>query len=215
VADYFLYDYWRSSAAFRVRLALAWKGLDWQHAAVDLRHGEQSRPGYVALNPQGLVPLLVNGDQAVSQSLAIMEYLDEVHPEPPLLPATPAARAMVRSAAMIVACDVHPLNNLRVLRHLRDSLGQTDAEVEHWCRHWIEPGLAALEAFAAAHGGHCLWGNSVTIADLCLLPQLYNSRRVGVDLAAFPRLVAVESHLAGEAFVKRAHPDQHADHIVL
>ncbi len=215
MAGYILYDYWRSSAAFRVRLALARKGLEWQRVAVDIRHGEQSAPAVTRLNPQGLVPFLVNGDQAISQSLAIMEYLDEIHPQPPLLPPDPAARAAVRSAAMVVACDVHPLNNLRALRYLRDGFGQEQPAIDQWSRHWIEAGLAALEAFAARHGGNCLWHDDITMADLCLLPQLYNSRRVGVDLADFPRLVAVESRLCAEPFVVRAHPDQHPDRIAV
>ncbi len=214
MADYLLYDYWRSSAAFRVRLALAWKGLTWDRIAIDLRHGSQSEADYLARNPQGLVPLLVNGDQAISQSLAIIEYLEELHPAPPLLPASAAARAAVRSAAMIVACDVHPVNNLRILRYLRDPLGHDQGQIDAWARHWIEAGLTALEQFSCRYGGNLLWGDSVTLADLCLLPQLYNARRVGTDLAPFPRLAAIEAHLLPASFVRAAHPDYHPDRSV-
>ncbi|KPF65756.1 maleylacetoacetate isomerase [alpha proteobacterium AAP81b] len=209
--DLLLYDYWRSSAAFRVRLALAWKGLDWQRVPIDLRHGEQSTAAYRALNPQGLVPLLVNDGQPMAQSLAIMEYLDEVHPSPPLLPVEPLARAKVRAAAQMVACDIHPINNLRVLRYLKDPLGHDQATIDTWARHWIEAGLTALEAFAAQEGGACLWGDMVTIADFCLLPQLYNARRVAADLSRSPRLVAIESRLLLRPEISRAHPDHDPD----
>lgn len=211
MADYLLYDYWRSSAAFRVRLALGWKRLTWDRVSIDLRHGAQSSADYLARNPQGLVPLLVSGDQAISQSLAIMEYLEEVHPAPPLLPGSPAARAEVRSAAMVVACDVHPVNNLRILRYLRDPLGLDQEEIDNWARHWIEAGLTALEQFSCRYGGNMLWGDTVTMADLCLLPQLYNARRVGTDFGPFPRLVAIEARLRPADFVRGAHPDEHPD----
>jgi maleylacetoacetate isomerase len=206
-----LYSYWRSSAAYRVRLALAWKGLEATIIPIDLRLGEQGAPGYVARNPQGLVPALADGDLLLSQSLAIIEYLEETRPLPPLLPADAVGRARVRAAAQIVAADIHPINNLRVLRYLKDPLGHDQAAIDAWARHWITAGFAALEAFAERHGGRFLYHDAVTMADLCLLPQLYNARRVGTDLAPFSRLLAVESALSGHEKLAAAHPDRQPD----
>ena len=206
-ADLALYDYWRSSAAYRVRLALACKGLDYASIPIDLRHGVQSGPAYVARNPQGLVPLLINGGTAIAQSLAIIEYLDETHPQPPLLPGNAIGRAQVRAAAQIVACDIHPLNNLRVLNYLRHELVQDQPAIDAWARHWITSGLAALEAFAGTHGGRYLHGDSLTLADLCLVPQLYNARRFGTDLTVFRRLTLIDERIAAEKFAATAHPD--------
>ncbi len=206
-----LYSYWRSSAAYRVRLALAWKGLAAEIIPIDLRLGEQGAPAYVAQNPQGLVPSLVDGDVLLSQSLAIIEYLEETHPQPPLLPGDAVARARVRAAAQIVAADIHPINNLRVLRYLKDPLGHDQATIDAWARHWITAGFAALEAFAERHGGRFLCGNQVTMADFCLLPQFYNARRIGTDLTPFTRLLAVESALSGLEILQSAHPDRQPD----
>jgi maleylacetoacetate isomerase/maleylpyruvate isomerase len=206
-----LYSYWRSSAAYRVRLALAWKGLAAEMIPVDLRVGEQGAPAYVAQNPQGLVPALADSGVLLSQSLAIIEYLEETRPDPPLLPADPMGRARVRAAAQTVACDVHPINNLRVLRYLKDPLGQPQEAIDAWARHWITTGFAALEAFAERHGGRFLYGDFVTVADLCLLPQLYNSRRVNADLAPFARLLAVEAALSELEILRPAHPDRQPD----
>ena len=206
-----LYGYWRSSAAYRVRLALAWKRLAYQSIPIDLRTGAQSDEGYRALNPQGLVPLMISEGAAIMQSLAIIEYLEETHPEPALLPADALGRARVRAAAQMVASDIHPVNNLRVLRYLRDSLGQSQAAVDDWARHWIVTGLTALEAFAAAYGGRFLYGDSVSLADLCLVPQMYNARRVETDLSAFPRLCENDAGLAAAPFVLAAHPDAQVD----
>jgi maleylacetoacetate isomerase len=206
-----LYSYWRSSAAYRVRLALAWKGLTAEIVPVDLRQGAQGEAAYKALNPQGLVPLLVTGEHALMQSLAIIEYLDETHPEPPLLPADAVGRAHVRAAAQIVAADIHPINNLRVLRYLKEPLGQTQATIDAWARNWISAGLAALESFAARFGGRFVYGDSMTLADLCLVPQLYNARRVTTDLSVFPRLLAAEAAILGEKRLAQAHPERQPD----
>jgi maleylacetoacetate isomerase len=194
-----------------VRLALAWKHLDATSVPIDLRLGQQSADAFRLRNRQGLVPLLIDGDSAISQSLAIIEYLDELHPEPPLLPATPLARAQVRAAALMVAADIHPINNLRVLKYLKSPLGHDQAAIDAWARHWITAGFAALEGFAAEHGGRFLHGDAVSMADLCLVPQLYNARRVGTDLAAFPRLLAVEALIVAMDFAQAAHPEVQPD----
>ena len=204
-----LYGYWRSSAAYRVRLALAWKRLDYLSIPIDLRHGVQSGPDYLARNPQGLVPLLLDGAAALTQSLAIIEYLDETRPEPPLLPPDPLGRAHVRAAAQLIACDIHPINNLRVLRYLKDPMGHDQAEIDAWARHWIAEGLTALEEFSARFGGRFVFGDELTLADLCLLPQLYNARRVSLDLASFSRICAIEEEILGTEFLALAHPDAH------
>lgn len=206
-----LFGYWRSSAAYRVRLALAWKGLAWDSVPIDLRTGAQSTPDFLSVNPQGLVPALVIDGQVLGQSLAIIEYLDERFPQPPLLPADPLGRALVRQAALIVAADIHPINNLRVLRYLRAPLGHDQETIDSWGRHWIVNGLAGLEAFATRHGGTCLYGDDPSIADLCLVPQLYNARRIGTDLSPFPRLLSVESGLLARQFVNEARPDRQSD----
>lgn len=201
-----LYGYWRSSASYRVRLALAWKGLDYRAVPVDLRQGEQAAPAFRALNPQGFVPLLVDGEAVLGQSLAIMEYLEETYPAPALLPADAIGRAQVRAAAQVIACDVHPLNNLRVLGYLKSPLGHSQDEIDGWARHWITAGLVALDAFAARHAGRFLFGDSLTIADLCLVPQLYNARRVATDLTGFTALLAIESAICSEKVLVPAHP---------
>ena len=191
-----LYDYFRSSAAYRVRIALNLKGVAPQRAFVHLRRGGQREPDYLDLNPQGLVPSLVTDDGAVlTQSLAIIEWLDETYPAPLLLPGTPVERARVRSLALAVACDIHPLNNLRVLNYLTGTLGATDAVRDAWYMHWCEVGLRALETRLArepATGRFC-HGDAPTLADICLVPQLANARRVPLDLAPFPTLLRIEA----------------------
>lgn len=206
-----LYDYWRSSAAYRVRLALGWKRLEATAIPIDIRTGVQGEAAYRTLNPQGLVPLLIDGETVLPQSLAIIEYLEELQPQPPLLPADAIGRARVRGAALIVAADTHPLNNLRVLNYLKGPLGHDQATVDTWVRHWIDSGLAALEAFSTAHGGRFVYGDALSIADLCLVPQLYNARRFGLDLAGFPRLVAAEAAVLALEFAAAAHPDNQPD----
>ena len=198
-----LYDFWRSSAAYRVRIALGLKGLDHDLAEVDLLAGAQASDEYRARNPQGLVPFLVDGEAGVSQSIAIIEYLDEIYPEPPLLPRDPVERARVRALALTVACDIHPLNNLRVLKHLRRNGLDQDA-TDAWQRHWIEIGFASLEVRVA--GPYCA-GEDVTMADVLLVPQMTNARRVNTDLSAFPRLLGIEERLRALPAFAAAAPD--------
>ena len=203
-----LYDYFRSSAAYRVRIALELKGLAPERAFVHLRRNAQREDGYLALNPQGLVPALVADDGAVlTQSLAIVEYLEETHPAPPLLPAGASARARVRALALAVACDIHPLDNLRVLRYLVQTMGATEAQKDAWYTYWIDVGLEALErqlARDAATGRFC-HGDTPTLADVCLVPQLANARRVDMDLAPYPTLTRIEAAcLALPAFAAAA-----------
>ncbi|MEP6997696.1 MAG: maleylacetoacetate isomerase [Betaproteobacteria bacterium] len=208
-----LYNYFRSSAAYRVRIALHLKGLDFEYIPVHLVKGEQHADSYRVLNRQELVPTLTDGETTVPQSLAIIEYLDERHPERPLLPPTPAARARVRAIALAIACDIHPLNNLRVLRYLKHTLGVDEEAKDAWYRHWIETGLAALEAQLAAEAatGTFCHGDAPTIADVCLVPQLANARRTNVALEPYPTLVRIDASCrALDAFV-RAAPDRQPD----
>jgi maleylacetoacetate isomerase/maleylpyruvate isomerase len=211
VSDRVLYGYWRSSAAYRVRIALALKGLDYDHKGIDLRTGAQSGVGFKLLNPQGLVPYLIDGDAGLNQSLAIIEYLDETYPEPRLLPDEPLARARVRAAAMAIACDIHPINNLRVLKYLKQPLGHSQEEIDTWAQHWIETGFAALEEIAEGSPGPYLFGGEVTMADVCLVPQMYNARRVRADLSAFPRLVGIDKALNALPAVRKARPEGQPD----
>jgi maleylacetoacetate isomerase len=206
-----LHGYWRSTAAWRVRLALGAKGLTAAHVPVDLLAGDQRGDAHRALNPQGLVPVLIDGPLVLTQSLAIIEYLDETVPVPPLLPAGAAARALVRGAAMIVAAEIHPLGNLRVQRWLRGEMGQDEAAVTRWLHHWMTEGLAALDDFALRHGGTCLFGDTVTMADLCLLPQLFNARRFDLPLAGWPRLLAIEAGVSALPWAVAARPERQVD----
>lgn len=201
-----LHDYWRSTASWRVRLALAAKGLPATRLPVSLLAGEQRSADHLARNPQGLVPVLIDGDLVLSQSLAIIEYLDDRHPDPPLLPADAAGRALVRSAALVIAADVHPLGNLRVQRWLKAEMGQDEAAVQRWLHQWMGDGLAALEAFATSHGGQFLFGDRVTLADLCLVPQLYNARRFGLPLAPWPRLLVAEQAVMAQPWFAGTEP---------
>ena len=185
-----LHGHWRSSAAYRVRIALNLKGLDFAQVPHDLRGGEQHAPAYVAIAPQARVPSLETDAGVLTQSLAIIEWLDEAHPLPPLLPADPTDRAVVRAMAQLVACDIHPLNNLSVLQWLRKELGANKDEVTRWTAQWITQGFAALEVMISRHGGVFAFGDAPTLADCCLVPQLYSARRFGVDLREFPRTVA-------------------------
>jgi maleylpyruvate isomerase len=202
-----LYTYFRSSAAYRTRIAFNLKGVHCETADVDLRTAasDQLKPEYRAVNPQGLVPALVIEDTTVAQSLAIIEYLDEVYPEPPLLPRSPVDRARVRAMALAVACDMHPLNNLRVLNYLRSPLGHDEDTVNAWYRHWIAVGFSGLEQEArrASSDGHYMFGSSVTIADIYIVPQMYNARRFKCDLEPYPTLRSICAHLeCMPAFVK-------------
>jgi len=191
-----LYGYALSSASYRVRIALALKGLRVSSVTLDLRAGEQRREEFLKINSQGFVPALVLDDGTVlTQSLAIIEYLDEVHPDPPLLPKSPAARARVRALAQAIACDVHPLNNLRVLQYLENDLQHDKGTREAWYRHWVRLGFDAIERRLArdeATGRFCQ-GDVPTMADVCLVPQVFNARRFAVDLAPYPRIVEIDA----------------------
>jgi len=191
-----LYDYFRSSAAYRVRIALNLKGLSPFREFVHLRRNAQRSDDYLALNPQGMVPALATeGGAMLTQSLAIIEFLDETHPAPPLLPAAPIDRARVRGIALAIACDIHPLNNLRVLRYLQNTLGVSEEQKDAWYKYWIDVGLEALEtrlARDAATGRFC-HGDRPTLADICLVPQLANARRMNIDIAPFPTLIRIDA----------------------
>jgi len=190
-----LHDYFRSSAAYRVRIALNLKGLAAERRFVHLRKGEQREAQYLELNPQGFVPTLVlDGGRRLTQSLAIIEYLEEKHPRPALLPPGAEDRAWVRSIALAIACDIHPLNNLRVLKYLGKALAIEEPRRDEWYRHWVREGFVALESQLAgrAHGALC-FGDSPTLADVCLVPQVANARRLNVDLAPFPRIAAIDA----------------------
>ena len=202
-----LYDYHRSSACYRVRIALNLKGIDHEAIFVNLLEGEHQGEAFRARNPQGFVPLLEVGELRLTQSLAIIGWLEAVQPEPRLLPADPADAAFVRALALTVACDIHPLNNVRVLRRL-SGLGIDQKARDDWYRHWVAEGFAALEALAAPRAGRFLFGDEPTLADVCLVPQMYNARRFDAPLGDYPTLVAAAA-AAGriEAFAA-AHPDR-------
>src|SRR5690348_5171018 len=171
------YEYWRSSAAYRVRIALKLKGIDYESRPVDLREGAQNGADYRAVNPQGLVPMLEIDGHRLTQSLAIITYLDLILPDPPLIPRDPVDGTHVRAMALTIACDIHPLNNLRVLKYLSSELGLPQEERDAWYIHWLREGLPALETLAKAGAGRFLFGDEPTIADVCLVPQLFNARR--------------------------------------
>ena len=207
-----LYDYFRSSAAYRVRIALNLKGLAAERRFVHLRRGEQRAPEYLALNPQGFVPMLVVGDRRLTQSLAIIEYLDEKHPAPPLMPPGHEDRAWVRAVALAIACDIHPLNNTRVLKYLSRDLHLDEPRRDEWYRHWVREGFGPLEAQLAARavGPFCL-GTAPTLADVCLVPQVANAHRLAVDMAPYPRIRAInDACLALPAF-RDARPESQPD----
>jgi maleylacetoacetate isomerase len=203
-----LYDYWRSSAAYRVRIALNLKGLEYAQIPIDLRAGDQRDEGYLELNPQGLVPFLRDGEVGLGQSLAIIEYLDERHPEPPLLPGEPVRRAEARAIALAIACDIHPLNNLRVLQYLERALECDEAVRMAWYRHWIAEGLGALEAMLPKTAGAFCVGDRPTIADVCLVPQVYNARRYHCDLEPYPTIRRIDEQCRALDAFARALPDR-------
>jgi maleylacetoacetate isomerase len=209
-----LYGYFRSSAAFRVRIALNLKALDYETASIHLRRNDQNKPGYRAVNPQGLVPALEDRGQTFIQSLAIIEYLDEIYPEPPLLPKEPTGRARTRALAEIVACDIHPINNLRVLRYLTHHLGHDEAAIGKWYNHWIAAGFNALEpllARDASTGTYC-HGDSPSLADVALVPQVVNAERYQLDLTPYPTLARIyENCMKLEPFIA-AHPRNQSDY---
>ncbi len=209
-----LFDYWRSSASYRVRIALNLKGLAYDYRAVHLTRGggEQFSPAFRELNALSLVPVLEDGGELMTQSLAIIEYLDEVYPEPPLLPRSAAERARVRSLALTVACEIHPLNNLRVLNYLNRELGVSNEVKVRWYQHWVELGLGALEAeIRRGPGGGFCHGDTPGLADCCLIPQLFNARRFGCDVTRYPSLIAIEERCAELAAFSDAAPDRQPD----
>jgi maleylacetoacetate isomerase len=203
-----LYDYPRSSAAYRVRIALHLKGVDYERRVVNLLDGEQRSADYRALNPQGLVPMLEIDGHRLTQSLAIINYLDLRYPNVPLIPAAAAERAHVVGMAMAVACDIHPLNNLRVLKYLKGELGHSQDEIDAWYAHWVSEGLAALEVMAKPQAGKFLFGDAPTGADVCLVPQLFNARRYNVPLDAFPTLLRADENANQLEGFAAAHPDR-------
>jgi maleylacetoacetate isomerase len=206
-----LYTYFRSSAAFRVRIALNLKGLAYEPLYVPLPKGAHRQPEYAGVNPQALVPTFVDEDGfRLGQSLAIIEYLDETHPQPPLLPREPKARARVRSLAQLVACEIHPLNNLRTLQHLKRSLGQSEDGINAWYRHWIADGLARLERDLGEAGRFC-HGDAPTMADCCLVPQIFNAKRYECDLAAYPAVMRIFEHCMKLDAFERAQPSRQGD----
>ena len=208
MAEAILYDYFRSSAAYRVRIALNLKGVDYEQRSVNLAAGDQKADEYRSINPQGFVPMLEIDGHRLTQSLSIIMYLAMRDPEPPLLPADIAEAAHVRSMALTIACDIHPLNNLRVLKYLKGPLGVSDDTKDEWYRHWIVEGFTALEAMAASAAGDFLFGDQPTIADICLVPQMYNARRFNVPVDAYPTLLRADANACQLEAFARAHPDK-------
>ena len=203
-----LYDYYRSSASYRVRIALNIKGVEYERRPVNLLESQQQSDEYRALNPQGFVPMLEMDGARLTQSMAIMGYLDQKVPTNPLLPAAAEARAHVLSLALTVACDIHPLNNLRILKYLKDTLDVDQDARDEWYRHWVAEGLSALEAMAAPRSGKFLFGDTPTIADVCLVPQLFNARRFNVPLDGYPTLVRADENANRLEAFAAAHPDR-------
>ena len=206
-----LYNYFRSSASFRVRIALEIKGLDYDYVPVHLVKGEHKQAGYSAVAPEMLVPHLEVDGHNLAQSMAIIEYLDEMHPEPALLPPDPVGRAQVRALAQSIACEIHPLNNLRVLKYLVKEMGASEEAKNDWYRHWVRSGLEAFELQLAGYAGPFCWGDAPTLADCCLVPQIFNGQRSNVDFSGLPRtMAAFEACMALPAF-QRAQPSQCPD----
>lgn len=206
-----LHGYWRSGTSYRTRIALNLKGLSYDQVGVDLRLGQQREAAFTSLNPQGLVPALVtDGGEVLSQSPAILEWLEETYPEPALLPSDPVARARVRSMAAVIGCDIHPLNNLRVLKAIK-AIGADEGATQAWISQWISAGFEALEQMVALHGKGWCYGDTPTLADCYLIPQIYSARRFGVDLSAYPSLVAIERAAGDHPAFRSAHPDQQPD----
>jgi maleylacetoacetate isomerase len=203
-----LYEYYRSSAAYRVRIALNLKGIDYESRPVNLLESAQQSDEYRAMNPQGLVPMLEMDGHRLTQSLAIIVYLDMRFPNQPLLPASADARTHVISLSETIACDIHPLNNLRVLKYLKSELGHSQEDVDRWYAHWIREGLTALEALSAERSGAFLFRDGPTMADCCLVPQLYNARRFNVPLDDYPTLLRAEENANKLEAFAAAHPDK-------
>jgi len=203
-----LFNYYRSSAAYRVRIALNLKGISYTREAVSLADGEHKTDAYREMNPQGFVPMLEIDGQRLTQSVAIIQYLDTAYPLPPLLPFEPAERAHVQALALTIACDIHPLNNLRVLKYLSGPLDQPQEVRDDWYRHWVREGFAALEAMASARAGEFLFGDAPTMADVLLVPQMYNARRFDVPLDDYPALLRSDAAACSLEPFAAAHPDR-------
>jgi maleylpyruvate isomerase len=206
-----LYDYWRSSAAYRVRLALNFKGLTYEQVAVDLRRGAQRAPEFLRINPQGLVPVLEDDGVLLTQSLPILNYLEERYPEPSLLPRDLPGRAHSRAIAVAIACEIHPLNNTRVLKYLEFELGLDEARRTAWYRHWIAEGFGPLETLLARSAGDFCVGDAPSLADVCLVPQVYNARRYECDLAPYPAIRGIDERCRGLEPFARAAPERQPD----
>jgi len=206
-----LHGYWRSSAAYRVRIALNAKGLDYRQVTHDLRKGAQRDPTYLDRAPHGLVPAIEHNGQILIESPAILEWIEERWPKPALLPPHPDAAAIVRAMVALIACDIHPLNNLRVLNALRNDFSASEEQVAMWIARWITSGFTALETLVARHGEGFAFGDTLSLADCCLVPQLYSAERFGVDLSAFPHLVAAGTAARSLASVAAAHPGAQPD----
>ncbi len=206
-----LHGYFRSGAAWRTRIALNLKGVAYEQHGVDLRTGAQRDTDFLRLNPQGMVPALDIGEAVLTQSPAILEWLEEAYPEPPLLPVDPVARAQVRAMAAVIGCDVHPLNNLRVLKEIATVFGADPAATRAWAARWMVPGFEALSALTERHGGDWLFGDAPTLADCYLIPQLGSARRFEVGLEAFPRLLRIEARAMEHPAFAAAHPDRQPD----
>ncbi|WP_439485361.1 maleylacetoacetate isomerase [Blastomonas fulva] len=200
-----LFDYWRSSASYRVRIALNLKGIAYRAVPTDLLTSQQKAPDYVARNPQGFVPMLHIDGLDLTQSLAIIDYLDATRPDARLLPEDPAAHAVTLARAMIIIADIHPVNNLRMLKYLKAEMGQDQAVIDDWYRHWVAEGFAALEALAPDDG--LFGGAKPDLTDVCLVPQMANARRFDLDLAPYPRLVRIDAELQAIPAFAAAHPD--------
>ncbi|WP_029417140.1 maleylacetoacetate isomerase [Brevundimonas bacteroides] len=206
-----LHGYFRSGAAYRTRIALNLKGVTYEQSGVDLRTGAQRSEAFLALNPQGMVPALETDQGVLTQSPAILEWLEETYPEPPLLPKEPDDRARVRAMAALIGCDIHPLSNLRVLTELRTNWGADQARIDGWAARWMVPGLQALTALVESHGRGWSWGAAPTLIDCYLIPQLYSARRFNIDLTPFPTLLAVEAQALAHPAFEAAHPDRQPD----
>ncbi|MDQ0141020.1 maleylacetoacetate isomerase [Cupriavidus necator] len=210
-----LYSYFRSSASYRVRIALELKGLSYDYVPVHLlkEGGQQLKPEFRAVNPDGLVPALADGEHVLQQSLAIIEYLDEVHPEPKLLPGTALDRAYVRGLAQEIACEIHPLNNLRVLKYLKHTVGVTDEVKDAWYRHWIELGFASLQANLERNdkAGRFCFGDTPTLADLCLVPQVFNAQRFSIDVSTYPAIAKIFASCMALPAFQKAEPKSQPD----
>lgn len=208
-----LYSYFRSSTSYRVRIALNVKGVDYALLPINILKGEQKAADYAAINPSQGVPALVDGGHIFTQSLAILDYVEERWPTPALLPASAAARAQVRALTQIIGCDIHPVNNLRVLNYLTETLAISDAQKQEWMQHWLAEGLRAFEAMVRPLAGDYCFGNQVTLADICLVPQIFNAERFGHDLGPYPTIMRITEHCRTQDAFQKAHPNEQPDRL--